>query len=104
MRYSPSVRAIFHTAIVTASALIALAVPAHATRCLYPGDSAVGVTRQNIQSAMNTAMASWERAVAKRHGRKYGHWEYAADGTVDCTWNSRGRDIRCRARAVACAE
>ncbi len=95
---------IFHGTAIAAIAIAASVTPASATRCLYPGDSAVGGVRSEITAAWRAAMASWERTVAKRHGRRFADWNYAADGKVDCTWNDRGNRIRCVARAVACAE
>ena len=81
---------------------LALSTSADASQCLYPGDTAVGPTRPTIQAARNAAMASWERVVAKKRGRRFAVWTYAGDGVVDCVWNRRGNIIRCRATAVAC--
>ena len=97
-------QAMFHTLALAAIAMIPALAPAQASRCLYPGVSATGPTRGNIMSAMNAAMGAWEQATAKRHGRRYAHWYYAGDGTVDCSWNKRGNVIRCRAKAVPCAD
>ena len=79
------------------------AAPAHATRCLYPGLTATGAVRPQIQSARNAAMSAWEQAAARNHGRRFASWSYAADGAVDCSWNTAGNKIKCRARAVPCA-
>ena len=92
-------------AVVTATMiLVVTAPPAHATRCLYPGVTAVGPIRSQIQSARNASMSAWESAVANKHGRRYARWTYAGDGSVDCSWNTAGNKIKCRAKAVPCAD
>lgn len=97
-------RVIFGGGASVALSVVASVAPASATRCLYPGDAAIGGVRSDIQSAWASARGNWERAIAKRHGRRFADWSYAADGRIDCSWNDRGNRIRCVARAAACAE
>lgn len=86
-----------------AAVAVSSAAPAHASKCLYPGLTAMGAVRPQIQSARNAAMSAWEQATVRKHGRRYASWSYAGDGSVDCSWNTVGNKIRCRAKAVPCA-
>ena len=61
--------------------------------------------RPRVINALNDGLVEGlEQAVAKKYGRRFANWSYAGDGKVDCTWKRDGRDLKCRATAVPCAD
>jgi hypothetical protein len=57
-----------------------------------------------MTAAQNSAIAAWQKAVARSNGTRYANWYYSGDRTISCRWNERGTVFRCQASAVPCGE
>lgn len=84
--------------------LLLTAVPAHATKCFYPERGVTGAPRNTYAAAQESAIAAWQKSVARDKGSRYANWYYSGDRTISCRWNDRGTSFRCSASAVPCGE
>ncbi len=92
----------FYKVAAVGALLISASLPANATQCLYPAKSYQGDERHDIRAARAAAISEWQHEVAEHHGARFASWNYAADGSVTCSWKGEGRHIRCVAKAVPC--
>jgi hypothetical protein len=91
-------------AVAAGGSVLVAATPAEATRCLYPERALTGAPRNSMSAAQKTAIAAWQKAVARSNGKRYANWYYSGDRTISCRWNDRGTVFRCQASAVPCGE
>jgi hypothetical protein len=57
-----------------------------------------------MTAAQQSAIAAWQKAVARSNGTRYANWFYSGDRTINCRWNDSGTVFRCQASAVPCGE
>jgi hypothetical protein len=61
-----------------------------------------GDVRNSYSSAMASARANWETAVARRHGGRFANWYYSGDREMECTWDRSETRFRCTTTAMPC--
>lgn len=91
-------------ALVLAAACLALpTTEAHAfgDQC-YRDVRAQGSVQNTMGRARNAAIGAWENAAQKRHGSRFADWYYSGDRTIDCSWDTSGTRIVCKATALPC--
>lgn len=64
--------------------------------------SAVGRSVRGESNARNSAIAAWQRATAKKYGRRFADYTYSGDRSFACTWDARGINYRCGVTALPC--
>lgn len=68
----------------------------------YRDVSARGSVQGSMSRAQSAAIAAWESAAYRRHGRGFADWYYSGDRTISCSWDKSGARIVCVAVAMPC--